>query len=62
VGVESTYITYNYKVQGTTYEETTSISIFRRMGECNIIGQKFKVYYSEKNPEKSIIDLDEEIE
>jgi hypothetical protein len=63
VGTDSPYLTYKFQVGSQQYEKTRSV--FATFMGCEktkqCIGRKFIVYYSRNNPEKSEIDLSQEI-
>lgn len=63
VGTASPYIAYSYVVNAKEYKNVRStFSAFigcEKSRKC--LGRKFKVYYSKKNPQKSILNLDDEL-
>lgn len=63
IGTYNHYVHYEYFVEGKRFDKNiSSEKIFKgcyKNRDC--IGRKFVVYYSKENPEKSEIDLDQEI-
>jgi hypothetical protein len=66
VGIDNVFLEYEYNVYNKEYNKTIRVALGSGLGDCSVskkcIGRKFVVYYSSKNPEKSEIDLDKEIE